>query len=120
VSDAPGRRLPRVGALDRWLAEIDAATRQNTAACYDSTAAAAGWESLVEERETVGDLRTAREYLDLALLHLRGHWVPLQDLHTDATKKLLQSLRGESRTMDRRRRASWIERNAAMAAEYAL
>jgi hypothetical protein len=110
--------LPRVGALEQWRAEIRAGTRQNTGACYDDLAAAAAWEFRALQMQASGDSRTARDYLDLAFLRRRGHWVQLQDLYTNATRELLRHLCGESRIAKRRGRATWLERNAATAAEY--
>lgn len=108
-----------MGALERWRDEVHAGRRQNTGACFDDLAAAAVWEISALEMEASGDQHTARAYFDMSLLRLHGHWLPLQDLHTVATKQLLTGLRGETRVAERQRRRTWLERNAATAMEYA-
>jgi hypothetical protein len=64
--------LPRLGALDRWRAEIRAGKRQNTVADFDDLHAAACNELYALECEAVGDHRAARYWLDTAILRLHG------------------------------------------------
>jgi hypothetical protein len=55
----------------------------------------------------------------MATLRLHGHWVPLHQLHQEAAQALLRSIRGEARRAGRQELATWLERNAARAGEYA-
>jgi hypothetical protein len=112
-------QLPEVGALEGWRSEVQAGKRRNTGQDFDALAAAACWEACALEMQTAGDVRTARDYLDMATLRLHDHWLPLNQLHDEAAQTLLRSIRGEARRAARQHRATWLERSAALAREYA-
>jgi hypothetical protein len=113
--------MARPLALERWRREIRLGTRRNDIASFDDLAAAAANESAGLEAESLGRRGEAGWYYDRALLRLHGCYHDPDDGTTKEPgpgRLCLAELRAHDRVAKRQRKQTWLERNAARAAEY--
>jgi hypothetical protein len=66
--------LPRLGALERWRAEIRSGKRRNDFKSFDGLAAAAGSELTARRLAAEGDWPGAAWFLDRARVRLEDFW----------------------------------------------
>jgi hypothetical protein len=66
--------LPRLGALERWRAEIRSGKRRNDFKSFDGLAAAAGSELTARRLAAEGDWPGATWFLDRARVRLEDFW----------------------------------------------
>lgn len=111
----PNDRSPRPRrphALERWQDAIARDERICDLQHFGDLDAAAANELTGVERLKAGDLVGARHFFDCARLRLLGCYL---DVASDKAKLLLKQGAGQ-----RQRTSTWLERNAAAAADYAL
>ena len=88
-------KLPRLGALAQWRAEVRAGNRENIARDFDDVAAAACWEVRAYELKQSGDLERGQYAMDTALLRLHGCYGRPDDgteRHPGPGRRLFRSL----------------------------